>query len=96
MRGSAKLYGLVITQQAIDNLERIPLKIRAQLIKRAKALILNPKPQGSIMLKGTTTKEGDPVYRQRSGDYRIIYIVKDKPTAEVVVLDIDNRKDVYR
>ena len=35
------------------------------------------------------------MYRERSGDYRILYVVRSNP-AEVMILDIDNRKDVYR
>jgi len=39
-------------------------------------------------------KDGEErVYRVRSGDYRILYCVRG---IIVVVLDIDNRKDVYR
>lgn len=91
------LTGLVISKAALRNLERIPFKIRAQLIKKAKALILDPHPSGSKALKGVTTDDGEVVYRQRSGDYRILYIVRTSPThTEVIVLDMDNRKDVYR
>lgn len=89
------LMGLVMAKAALDNLESIPFKIRAQLIKKAKALILNPRPNGSEKLKGITTDAGEPIYRHRSGDYRILYVVRDNP-GEVIVLDIDNRKDVYR
>jgi len=32
---------------------------------------------------------------ERSGDYRILYVVRKNP-GEVIVLDIDNRKDVYK
>ena len=35
------------------------------------------------------------MFRERSGDYRILYIVRTKP-AEVIILDIADRKDVYR
>lgn len=91
-----KLTGLVLTKAALANLERIPFKIRAQLIKKAKALILDPHPPGSKPLKGVRTDEDEVIYRQRSGKYRILYIVRTKPTHEVIVLDIDNRKDVYR
>jgi mRNA interferase RelE/StbE len=86
--------GLVITRAALDNLATIPHKIRAQLIKKAKQLILNPRPQGSKPLKGVTI-DGEIVYRRRSGDYRILYVIRNNPS-EVIVLDIDNRKDVYR
>lgn len=89
------LTGLVITKSALNSLARFPFKIRAQLIKKAKALILDAHPAGSKPLKGIRTADDEPIYRQRSGDYRILYVVRANPT-EVIVLDIDNRKDVYR
>jgi hypothetical protein len=46
-------------------------------------------------LHDVATGEGDPVYRERSGDYRILYVVRSNPD-EVLILDIDHRKDVYR
>ena len=89
------LLGLVITKPALKNLAAIPLKSRVQIIKKAKALILDPHPSRSKKLAGVTTEGREPIYRQRSGDYRILYIVRNNPN-EVIVLDIDNRKDVYR
>lgn len=89
------LVGLVVTKPALDNLATIPHKIRKQLIKKIRSLITNPRPGGTKKLKGITTDDGEPVFRYRSGDYRILYVVKDNP-GEVIVLDIDNRKDVYR
>jgi mRNA-degrading endonuclease RelE of RelBE toxin-antitoxin system len=35
----------------------------------------------------------DAVWRIRSGVYRILYVVRP---AEIIVIDIDHRKDVYR
>ena len=35
------------------------------------------------------------VYRERSGDYRILYIVRSNPD-EVLILDIGHRKEIYR
>lgn len=87
--------GLVITKAALRNLANVPPKIRAQLIKKAKALILNPHPVGSKQLHGRMTDDGEPIYRQRSGDYRLLYVVRKNPD-EVIVLDIGNRRDVYR
>ncbi|MFN0277021.1 MAG: type II toxin-antitoxin system RelE family toxin [Pyrinomonadaceae bacterium] len=89
------LTGLVITNAALNSLARFPFKIRAQLIKKAKALILDAHPQGSKPLKGIKTQDDETIYRQRSGDYRILYIIRSNPQ-QVIVLDIDNRKDVYR
>lgn len=88
-----KLVGLVFAKAALNNLERIPFKIRAQLIKKAKALILDPHPSGSKPLKGVRSDDDEVIYRHRSGDYRILYVVREN---EVIILDIGNRKDVYR
>jgi mRNA interferase RelE/StbE len=87
--------GFAFVESALDFLDTLPPKIRRQVTKKAKALHTDPHPQGSKKLKDVETLEGDPVYRVRSGDYRILYIVRSKPD-EVIILDIDHRKDVYR
>ncbi|WP_374594775.1 type II toxin-antitoxin system RelE/ParE family toxin [Sphingosinicella sp.] len=85
--------GFAFTSAALDFLATLPPKIRKQVIKKAKALHTNPHPQGSKKLHDVVTDDGDPVYRERSGDYRILYVVRPD---EVMILDIDHRKDVYR
>lgn len=85
--------GFAFTSAALDFLATLPPKIRKQVIKKAKALHANPHPQGSKKLHDVVTDDGDPVYRERSGDYRILYIARPD---EVMILDIDHRKDIYR
>ncbi len=87
--------GFAFTAPALDFLESLPPKIRRQVTKRAKALHANPFPHSAKRLKDVETPEGDLVYRERSGDYRILYIVRPNPN-EVLILDIDHRKQVYR
>lgn len=87
--------GFAFTDRALDFLEGLPPKIRRQVGKRAKALHSDPHPPSSKRLKDVETAEGDPVFRERSGDYRILYIVRTDPD-EIIVLDIDHRKRVYR
>jgi mRNA interferase RelE/StbE len=87
--------GFAFTDAALDFLGELPPKIRRQVIKKAKALHTTPYPPTSKKLHGIATSDGDPVYRERSGDYRILYVVRSKPY-EVLILDIDHRKDVYR
>jgi mRNA interferase RelE/StbE len=87
--------GFAFTDAALNFLETLPPKIRKQVVKKAKALHTNPHPQGSKKLHDVVTDDGDPVYRERSGDYRILYVVRSNPD-EVLILDIDHRKDVYR
>jgi mRNA interferase RelE/StbE len=83
------------TERALAFLEGLPPKIRKQVAKRAKNLIHNPHPPSSKRLIDVETDEGDPVFRERSGDYRILYIVRSGPD-EVIVLDIGHRKEIYR
>ena len=89
------LVGLSFSASSLAFLSTVPHKLRAQVIKKAKALQLNPYPQGSKKLQGVETSLGEPVYRERSGDYRILYVVRNDPR-QVVILDIDHRKDIYQ
>ncbi len=69
-----------------------PGKLRRQIVKKAKALQLEQHPPGCKKLHNVQDGSDD-VWRVRSGDYRILYVVREQ---EVVIIDIDHRKDVYR
>ena len=87
------LFGLAFSSAAATYLDRMKAgKARAQIAKKAKLLIVDPHPPGCKKLAGMKHGEED-VWRIRSGDYRILYVVRE---IEVVILDIGNRKDVYR
>ena len=87
------LFGLAFSTAASEYLDRMPSgKIRAQVAKKAKSLINDPHPSGCKKLKGIKDAS-EPVWRIRSGDYRILYVVRD---IEVIVLDIGDRKDIYK
>ena len=86
------LMGFAFTKAALKYLETLPPKLRRQVTQKARALHADPHPVGSKKLQGEETDEGEPIYRERSGDYRILYLVR---VDEVVILDIDHRKDVY-
>lgn len=90
-----KLLGFAFAKDALDYLATIPPKFRAQVIKKARALQLDPYPKSAKPLRGKCTREGEPIYRERSGDYRILYVIQGNPQ-EVIILDIGHRKDVYR
>lgn len=89
------LIGFAFSESALTFLATVPPKFRGQIVRKARALMQDPHPKGSKPLKGVTTGAGETVYRERSGDYRILYVVRDNPD-EVIILDIDHRKDVYR
>lgn len=89
----AAFYGFAYTESALRYLEStVPVKIRGQIKRRIEALAANPTPPGTKKLQGVMDGES-PVYRVRQGDYRILYSVRG---IIIVILDIDNRKDVYR
>lgn len=85
-------YGFAYTPQALAFLKTLQPKLRGQMVKRIQGLAANPTPPGSKKLHGVT--DGDnPVYRARQGKHRILYSIRG---VTIVVLDIDQRKDVYR
>jgi mRNA interferase RelE/StbE len=88
-----RLYGLAYTRAATEFLEkRVPHKIRGQISRKVRALLTNPHPAGCKLVHNSMDGK-NRVYRIRQGDYRVLYSVR---VDQIVVLDIDNRKDVYR
>lgn len=91
---AAALYGFAYSKRALAFLRGLTPKLRRQIINKIEALASSPIPPKSKIVQGM--KEGEEqVHRIRSGDYRVLYIVRDNLSC-VVVLDIDHRKDVYR
>lgn len=89
------LYGFAYTETALKFLEgAAPRKLRGQIKRKIETLASNPNPPGSKKLNGFEVN-GESVFRIRSGDYRILYLIRNNP-GHIVVLDIDHRKDVYR
>lgn len=87
------LVGFSFGPAAATFLDKMPAgKVRARIIKKARSLLTNPYPPGCKKLIGFMSGT-DAVWRIRSGDYRILYITR---SMEIVVLDIDHRKDIYR
>lgn len=88
------LYGFAYSEDALEALEALPVKIRNQVRRRIEALAANPIPPGCKKVQGASDGD-DPVYRIRQGDYRVLYVVRDNPS-EIIILDIGHRKDIYR
>jgi mRNA interferase RelE/StbE len=89
------LIGFAFSDDALDFLATLEPKLRRQVTRKAKALINDAHPPGSKKLQGMETADGEAIYRVRSGDYRILYTAREEP-AEVVVIEIGHRKDIYR
>lgn len=88
----SKYCGFAYDPQALEYLATLQKKIRKQIVAKIYKLAVEPYPQTAKLVQGMTDGE-EQVYRIRSGDYRILYVVRD---VIVVILDINHRKDVYR
>jgi mRNA interferase RelE/StbE len=82
-------YKIIIAEPAIKALGKLPRKVQRQISEKIDALIDNPRPTGAEKLQGTD------LFRIRSGDYRVIYQIKDDVLI-VLVVRIGHRKDIYR
>ena len=83
---------LSYSEASLATLSTLPPKLRRQIIEKLDRLKTDARPPGCKLVQGVVD-EDRPVYRIRQGDYRALYVVRD---TEIVVLDIDHRKDVYR
>jgi mRNA interferase RelE/StbE len=84
-------YRVIIRKQALKEIASIDRRAdRARIMERIHKLAGNPRPHGSEKLEGTSER-----YRLRQGDYRILYEIRDEVLV-VTVVQVGNRKDVYR
>jgi len=89
MRMCLRMYELVYSKEARDQIAKFSLKIKRQLKKSIERLAHNPK------LGKRLSQELTPYQSYRSGDYRIIYQVLHKQL-QILIFTIGNRKAVYK
>jgi mRNA interferase RelE/StbE len=82
-------YNVILMPSAEKELEELPKKVVQRINDALLSLVENPRPRGSIKLKG----EG-ALYRIRVGDYRVIYEIHDEKVT-VLVIRIRHRKNAY-
>ena len=78
-----------MTRRASRDLAAAPVPDRRRIGRKIDALAEDPHPTGSRKLRGA-----EDLYRIRSGDYRIIYEVRDQVLIVLVIL-IRHRGRVY-
>jgi mRNA interferase RelE/StbE len=84
-------YRILIKPSAAKELESLgQKKDRQRLVERIRALAREPRPHGCEKLSG---QHG--LFRIRAGSYRILYEIDDA-SAEVHVIKLGHRRDVYR
>ena len=83
-------YEIRFTRAAERGLASLPRPDQRRVDDAILGLAGDPHPPGSKKLRGA----GD-LYRMRVGDYRVLYTVEDDRLV-VVVVDVGNRRDIYR
>jgi mRNA interferase RelE/StbE len=84
-------FQVVLTEHAISDLEEISKEIREQIRRDLKTLQTSPLPSGTQIkrLKGFRP----PIYRLRSGNFRVLYRIRED---KVTVLRMIDRKILER
>lgn len=84
------MYRIEYKRKAQKFIEAQSRKVQRQLISKIEDLQKDPRPAGAKCLDSEKK-----IYRVRSGNYRIIYQVRDKVLL-VIIAKVDDRKDIYR
>lgn len=84
-----KTYAIEFTKSAAKELKKLDVSQSRNIAKAIYALAKNPRPNGVKKMVG------QPVWRLRVGDYRVIYEIYDDKVV-VVVLKVAHRREVYR
>ena len=69
---------------------KLPREAQVRVAAAMEALTANPRPHGVKKLSGE-----ESLYRIRTGDYRIIYQIRDKELI-VLIVKVAHRREVYR
>jgi len=84
-------FNVTLTEHAIGDLKDIPKELREQIHRDLRNLESTPFPSGTYIkrLKGFRP----PVYRLRSGDFRVLYHIQEN---SVIILRVIDRKLLER
>ena len=82
-------YTVHILRRAQKQLAQIDRKNQQRIIEAIQSLSSSPRPTGCKKLSGR------PAWRIRIGSYRVIYEIQDDQLL-ILVVEIGNRKDIYR
>lgn len=83
-------YKLLYTNKAYKEVKKLDPDVQRRIIEAVEDLQRDPRPQNSKQLSG----ELSDYRRLRTGDYRVIYQIKDEQL-EIIVIRAGHRKDIY-
>lgn len=85
-------YRVEIERSAARELAHLELAVRRRVGQKIQSLATDPRPRGAKKLKGSGAP---PLWRVRTGHYRIVYEILDDVLV-VVVITVGHRREVYR
>jgi mRNA interferase RelE/StbE len=84
-------YRLLLKSSAAKEIEKVGSTAnRRRIVEKIRGLSESLRSHGAEKLAGYEDR-----YRERQGDYRIVYLIDDQTTT-VTVYKVGHRKDVYR
>lgn len=83
-------YQVEITPAAQRTIKKLSKNVQRKIISTIEKLANEPRPVGVVKLSAT-----ENLYRVRTGDYRIIYEIRDKILL-IVITKVGHRRDVYK
>ncbi|MFW0771858.1 type II toxin-antitoxin system RelE family toxin [Paenarthrobacter nitroguajacolicus] len=83
-------YSVQLAPAAVRQLRKLPAEARRRIQAAIEILAESPRPPGAKKLSGNS---GD--WRVRTGDYRIIYEIRDAQLI-VLVVAMGHRRDIYQ
>ncbi|MBI2441438.1 MAG: type II toxin-antitoxin system RelE/ParE family toxin [Lentisphaerae bacterium] len=83
-------YRVEITKQAERQFDSLPHEAQIRVNRLFDVLSEAPRSHGAIKMKGYKN-----VYRMRTGDWRVVYEIRDKVLL-VLVIAVGHRREIYR
>lgn len=84
------IYRIEVTPAAKRTIKKLPKNVQQKIIQELELLAKEPRPTGVVKLAAS-----DNLYRVRTGDYRIIYQIKDEILL-VIITKVGHRSDIYK
>ena len=83
-------YAVEFKPSAARDFSKLPQSVQKKLVPKINALATHPRPPGVVRLSGS-----EDLYRIRTGDYRIVYEIRDAVLV-VLIVKIGHRREIYR
>ena len=81
-------YGIIFSDRALKQLKKLEKNVQERIISTLERIKIRPQVH-------VTKLVGDPGYRLRVGDYRVILDI-DEGNLFILVINIGHRKKIYK